>query len=330
MKEMLLEPRWDSTEFSLAQSRTKNTILQGEAQPRVVASLLFNKLLYGKDNIFGYNARGTKESIDKITMNDLKSYYANNFSPSVTRVLVAGNVTQEQILAALRPLETEWKPKEVALNSYPLPQSPEKSQIYFVDVPGSRQSVIYAGYVALSRSDPDYVKADFVNYKLGGAFSSILNMILREEKGYTYGASSFFQEMKAKAPFIAATSVRTDATFESLKIMKDEMEKYRNGVSAEDLQFIKNAINLANALRFETNGALVGMLSTISKYGLPDDYIKQDESVVTNMTIEEHKAITDKYIDPNKMYYVVVGDAATQLKPLEKLGLGKPELVKPE
>jgi zinc protease len=184
--------------------------------------------------------------------------------------------------------------------------------------------------VALSRSDPDYVKADFVNYKLGGAFSSILNMILREEKGYTYGASSFFQEMKAKAPFIAATSVRTDATFESLKIMKDEMEKYRNGVSAEDLQFIKNAINLANALRFETNGALVGMLSTISKYGLPNDYIKQDESVVTNMTIEEHKTITDKYIDPNKMYYVVVGDAATQLKPLEKLGLGKPELVKPE
>jgi zinc protease len=112
--------------------------------------------------------------------------------------------------------------------------------------------------------------------------------------------------------------------------MKDEMEKYRNGVSAEDLQFIKNAINLANALRFETNGALVGMLSTISKYGLPDDYIKQEENVVTNMTIEEHKAITDKYIDPNKMYYVVVGDAATQLKPLEKLGFGKPELVKPE
>lgn len=330
MKEILLEPRWDSTEFSLAQSRTKNAILQGEAQPRVVASLLFSKLLYGKDNIFGYNSRGTKESIDKITLTDLKNYYDNNFSPSAARVLVAGNVTQEQVLAALKPLETEWKPKEVTLNSYPIPQEPSKSQIYFVDVPGSRQSVIYVGYLALTRNNPDYVKADFVNYRLGGAFSSILNMILREEKGYTYGASSFFQEMKAKAPFVAATSVRTDATFESVKIIKDEMAKYRNGVDETELQFIKNAMNLSNALRFETNGALVGMLSTMSKYGLPEDYIKEDEKVITNMTIEDHKAITDKYIDPDKMYYVIVGDAATQVKQLEKIGFGKPILVKPE
>jgi zinc protease len=134
--------------------------------------------------------------------------------------------------------------------------------------------------------------------------------------------------MKTNAPFIAATSVRTDATFESLKIMKDEMAKYRNGVSEEDLQFIKNAMNLSNALRFETNGALVGMLSTMSKYGFPDDFIKQDENVITNMTVAEHKAITDKYINPDKMIYVIVGDATTQVKPLEKLGFGKPVLVK--
>ena len=329
LKEILLEPRWDTTEFTLAQSRTLNNIIQSEAQPRIVASLLFNKLLYGTDNIFGYNSRGTKESIGKITMSDLKNYYDNNFSPSSSRILVAGNVTKDQVLTALKPLETEWKPKEVKLNTYPTPTSPEKSQIYFVDIPGSRQSIIYVGYLALSRNDPDYVKADFVNYKLGGAFSSILNMILREEKGYTYGASSFFQEMKVKAPFIAATSVRTDATFESLKIIKDEMGKYRNGVNEKDLQFIKNAMILSNALRYETNGSLVGMLATMSKYGLPDDFIKEEENVIKNMTIEDHKTITDKYIDPDKMYYVIVGDAATQLKPLEKIGFGKPILVKP-
>jgi zinc protease len=329
LKEILLEPRWDTTEFSLAQSRTLNNIIQSEAQPRIVASLLFNKLLYGTDNIFGYNSRGTKESIGKITMSDLKNYYDNNFSPSSSRILVAGNVTKDQVLTALKPLETEWKPKEVKLNTYPTPTSPEKSQIYFVDIPGSRQSIIYVGYLALSRNDPDYVKADFVNYKLGGAFSSILNMILREEKGYTYGASSFFQEMKVKAPFIAATSVRTDATFESVKIIKDEMGKYRDGVNEKDLQFIKNAMILSNALRYETNGSLVGMLATMSKYGLPDDFIKEEENVIKNMTIEDHKTITDKYIDPDKMYYVIVGDAATQLKPLEKIGFGKPVLVKP-
>ena len=138
-----------------------------------------------------------------------------------------------------------------------------------------------------------------------------------------------FQEMKTRAPFVTATSVRSDATFESLKIIRDEMEKYRNGISEEDLQFIKNAMVFSNALRFETNGSLVGMLSTMAKYGLPADYIKQEENVIKGMTVEEHKAITNKYIVPDKMYYVIVGDAATQMKPLEKIGFGKPVLVKP-
>ena len=329
LKEIILEPRWDTAEFRMAQTRTKNSIIQAEAQPQSIASMLFGKLLFGTDNIFGYSTRGTRESIERITLSDLKNYYDKNFSPGVTKILVAGNVSKEQVLSALKPFENEWKAKEVILNSYPVPPDPEKSRIYFVDIPGSRQSVIFTGYLALSRSDPDYVKADFVNYRLGGAFTSILNQILREEKGFTYGASSSFQEMKVKAPFVAASSVRSDATFESVKIIRDEMEKYRNGINEKDLQFIKNCMILSNALRFETNGSLVGMLSTISKYGLPDDYIKKEETVINYMTIEEHKAITDKYIVPDKMYYVIVGDAATQLKPLEKIGFGKPVLVKP-
>jgi zinc protease len=329
LKEIILEPRWDTAEFRMAQTRTRNSIIQAEAQPRSVANLLFNKLLYGTDNIFGFSTRGTKESIVKIKMDDLKNYYEQNLSPKVTKVLVAGNVSKEQVLAALKPIENEWKSKDVSVSTYPVPAGPEKSQIYFVDIPGSRQSVINAGYLALSRNDPDFVKADFVNYRLGGAFTSILNQILREEKGFTYGASSYFQEMKTKAPFIIGTSVVSKSTFESVKIIKDEMEKYRNGINEKDLQFIKNCMILSNALRFETNDALVGMLSSISKYGFPDDYIMKEENVIKNMTIEDHKAITDKYIRPDKMYYVIVGDAATQLKPLEKIGFGKPVLVKP-
>jgi len=329
MKEILLEPRWDSAEFVMAQSRTKNSIIQAEAQPRSVGNQVFNRLLYGTDNIFGFNTRGTRESIDKITLDDLKGYYSNNFSPTVTKINIAGNVSMEQALAALKSLETGWKSKDVSLNNYAVPADPEKSQICFVDIPGSRQSVIFIGYLALTRDNPDYVKADFVNYRLGGAFTSIFNQILREEKGFTYGASSYFQEMKMKAPFVASTSVRSDATFESVKIFRDEMEKYRNGVTENDLQFIKNCMILSNALRFETNGSLAGMLSTMSKYGLPDDYIKNEEDVIRGMTVEEHKAITNKYIVPGKMYYVIVGDASTQLKPLEKIGFGKPVLIKP-
>ncbi len=328
MKEILLEPRWDSTEYAIAQTRTKNSIIQSEAQPRSVAAMMFYRLLYGKDNIFGYNTRGTKESINKITMEDLRKYYEDNFSPSVTKIQVAGNVSKEQVLEALRPLETSWKSKNVILNNYPVPADPDRSQIYFVDIPGSRQSVIYIGYLALSRDNPDFVKADFINYRLGGAFTSILNQILREEKGYTYGASSYFQEMKTKAPFIAASQVRSDATSESVDIFKTEMEKFRSGLSDTDLQFVKDCMIRSNALRFETNWALLGMLTTMSKYGLPDDYIKEDELVIKNITADEAKAVIDKYIIPEKMVYVVVGDAATQLKPLEKTGFGKPVLIK--
>ncbi len=329
VREILLEPRWDSAEFAMAHIRARNSILQAEAQPRSVARLQFSQLLYGPDLIFGYNADGTRESIDKITLDDLKSYYANNFSPNVTTIHVVGNVSKEKVLKALRPLERDWKPKEVMVNSFLSPANPEKSQIYFVDIPGSRQSVIVIGYLALTRDDPDFVKADFINYRLGGAFTSIFNQILREEKGYTYGASSYFQEMKNKAPFIASTSVRSDATFETVKIFREEMEKYRNGISEEDLLFTKNCMILSNALRFETNGSLASMLTTMSKYGFPDDYIKNEERTIAGMTLEDHRAIAEKYIMPDKMYWVVVGDAATQMEPLEKIGFGKPVLIKP-
>jgi zinc protease len=290
--------------------------------------MLFYKLLYGTNNIFGYNTLGTRESIDKIQLNDLKTYYENNFSPSVTKIQVAGNVSQEEVLTALRSLEEKWKSKEITKKSYPVPANPEKSQIYFVDIPGSRQSVIYIGYLSITRDNPDYPKADFINYRLGGAFTSIFNQILREQKGFTYGASSSFQEMKTVAPFVASTSVRSDATLETLEIFKNEMEKYRQGISAEDLQFIKNSMIRSNALRFETNGSLVGMLATMAKYNLPENYIKNEEEMMQKMTIEDHKVITGKYIDPEKMYYVIVGDAATQLKQVEKAGLGKAILVK--
>lgn len=328
MTEILLQPRWDSTEFAMALTRTKNRIIQAEAQPRSVANQLFFKLLYGKDHIFGYNSSGTRESIDKIKLDDLKAFYDKNFSPSVTKIQIVGNISQEQALAALKPLETEWKAKDVTINSFPIPSNPEKSQIYFVDIPGSRQSVIFIGYLAISRENPDYVRTDFINYRLGGAFTSIFNQILREQKGFTYGASSSFMEQKVISPFIASTSVRSDATFETVKIFKEEMEKYRDGISEVDLQFIKNCMILSNALRFETNESLAGMLFTMSKYGFPDDYIKSEENIIKNITLEEHKAITEKYIVPNKMFYVVVGDASTQLIPLEKIGFGKPILVK--
>jgi len=327
LTEMILEPRWDSTEFVLAKTRTRNKIFQSEAEPSRVANLTFNKLIYGSVHIFGYNSAGTKESIEKMTLDDLRNWYENNISPSAARIHIAGNITREQANEALHPLETAWKPKEVILKDYPAPPAPEKSRIYFVDIPGSQQSVIYIGYPAITRDNPDYIRTEFINYRLGGAFTSILNQILREQKGFTYGARSMFQGLKSLAPFVATASVRSDATLESVSIFKNEMEKYRNGISAEEVEFIRNAMIRSNALRFETNQALVEMLSTMSKYGLSEDYISKEEEIIRQITPEDHKSVVQKYIVPDRMYYLVVGDAATQLKPLEAVGFGKPVLM---
>ena len=122
--------------------------------------------------------------------------------------------------------------------------------------------------------------------------------------------------------------VRTNSTLESVTIFKTEMEKYRENQPQEYIDFTKDALIKSNALRFETIGNLLGMLGTMSSYGLPADYIKQEEAYVQNLTPEKQLEIVKKYIDPSKMYYVVAGDAETQLKELEKAGLGKPVLVK--
>jgi zinc protease len=225
-------------------------------------------------------------------------------------------------------LGPKWIKHEVKKHEFVLPPAINNPQVYFVDIPGSKQSVIYVGYLALTRNNPDFVKANFTNYRLGGSFTSILNQILREERGFTYGAFSYFREQKVLAPFIISTSVRSDATFESLQIIKSEMEKYREGITEQDVQATKDYMIKSNALRLETIESQVSMLRTLSKYGFSDDYIKQEEAIVKNMTLEDDKNIALKYFSPDKMIFLVVGDAATQLKPLERIGFGKPILIK--
>ena len=210
---------------------------------------------------------------------------------------------------------------------FEIPENPDAPAIYFVDVPDAKQSVIQIGNLSPVRTNPDYDAIQTMNYKLGGSFSGVLNMILREEKGFTYGARSGFSGNNLYGTFQASSSVRSNSTLESMEIFKGEMLKYREGISAEDLAFTKNALMKSNARQFETMYSRLGMLEDISTYGLPFDYITKQQEVTGAMTLEQHKQLAQKYIQPDKMYYVVVGDAATQLEPLKSLGLGNPVLV---
>ncbi len=191
-----------------------------------------------------------------------------------------------------------------------------------------QNSLLYnIGGPSIPRSDPDFYAATVANYKLGGSFNGIFNLILREEKGFTYGARSGFSGGKNVGSFTASSRVRTNSTLESVTIFKTEMEKYREAIPQEYVDFTKAALMKGNALRFETLGSLLGMINNISTYNLPFDYIKQEEAFVKELTPEKILEYSNKYIDPSRMYYVVAGDAATQLKELKKLGFGEPVLL---
>jgi len=326
-EEILLQPRWDAEAFALAKSRIINTLKRNAANPSYLSSSTLNKLMFG-DNILAIDASGTEASVTAITMDDLKEYYNKYFSPSIAKFIVVGNVDQAKVKAALADLNQKWPAKTVVIPDIKVPAAPLKSQIYFVDVPGAKQSVISIGAPSIPRSHPDFYPATVANYKLGGSFNGVLNLILREDKGFTYGARSGFSGAKNYGSFVSTSMVRTNSTLESVTIFKTEMEKYQKSVPQEYIDFTKSSLLKGNALRFETLGSLLGMLNTMSSYNLPADYIKQEESFVKGLTVEKELALAKKYIDPSKMYYVVVGDAATQLKDLEKVGLGTPILVK--
>jgi zinc protease len=327
VQEMLLEPRWDTVQFALAKSRIINGLKRSAASPDYLATKTLNKLMFG-ENILAVDATGTEESAASITINDLKDYYNKYISPSIARFLIVGDIDSARIKSALADLSQKWQPKDVIIPEIKVPGAPEKSKIFFVDVPDAKQSVIAIGAPSIARTDPEFYPATVVNYKLGGSFNGIFNLILREEKGFTYGARSNFSGAKNYGTFIATSRVRTNSTLESVTIFKTEMEKYQTTIPQEYIDFTKSALLKANALRFETLGSLLGMLNTMTAYNLPNDYIKKEEAFVTGLTVDKELGLAKKYIDPSRMYYVVVGDAKTQLKDLEKVGLGKPILVK--
>lgn len=326
--EILLEPRWDKKEFDLLKQSTISRIQRSKANPNSIAANEFAKLLYGDKNILAYNNSGTEDSVKGITILDLQNYYNTNLTPKLTYMHVAGAITETDVIKSLEIINTNWESKVVVIPELATPLYPETSKVYFYNVPGAKQSVIRFGYPALKTIDKDYYAATVMNYRLGGgSFASQLTQELREGKGYTYGIRSGFSGSANKGEFIISSGVRTNVTFESASLVKQILEDYGKNYNANDLEITKGFTIKSNARAFETLGAKLNMLTNISNYGFNDDYAKQREIIVRNLTVEAIKTLTKNYIKPNQMIYLIVGDAATQLDKLEGLGFGKPVLL---
>ncbi len=328
VEEILLEPRWDVKEFDLVKQSTISQIRQQEANPNAIAQNEFDKLIYGKNNIRSQNILGTIESVNSITIDDLKAFYNKNLSPSVARMHVVGALGKKEITTPLNSLNKKWESKKVVIPEYETPKPPTASKVYFYDVPDAKQTVISFGYPALAVTDKDFYPATIMNYILGGGgFASQLTQQLREGKGYTYGIRSGFSGTRSPGTFAVTSGVRTNVTLESAQLVKEILDNYGKNYSDKDLETTKGFLIKSNARAFETAGAKLNMLDNISKYGFKYDYVKDREAIVKATTVEDIRNLSKKYLDSDKFIWLFVGDAKTQLPRLKELGFGGPILL---
>lgn len=328
VKEMLLSPRWDEKEFTLAKQSTLSTIAQQKANPNNIADNAFAALLYGEDHIFSLNPMGNESTLSNITMDDLKAYYAKYIAPNLTHVHVVGAVSSETVIETMKGWVEGWPKKAVNLPELKVANTPETSKVYFYDVPGAKQSVLRFGYLAMAETDEDFYPATVMNYKLGGGgFASRLTQSLREGKGYTYGIRSAFSGSDIPGPFIIGSGVRTNVTFESAALVKDILTLYPDTFSEEDLVNTKSFFLKSAARQFETANAKLSLLQKMSRYGWQADIVQTRQNIVQDITIEDIQQLATTYANPEKMIWLVVGDAKTQLPRLTELGFGEPILL---
>lgn len=328
MEEMLLEPRWDKTELELVKKSTESRLLQQAGNPNAIAGNVFNELLYGEEDIRSQNQLGTVESVDALTMEDLKEHYARSVNPAKARLNVVGAIDQASVEKSLVSLNKRWEGKESSDTKLADPIPLQNQAVYFYDVPDAKQSIIMLGYMALAETDADYYPATVMNYILGGGgFASRLTQVLRVDKGYTYGIRSGFSGSAHKGAFRISTSVQSKITLEAAQSIVEIMEVYGETYSETDLATTKGYLIKSNARSFESSWAKLYLLDVCSAYGWSSDYVRDHEEVVANMTIEQIQELSREYLDLSSMVWVVVGDAKTQKDRLEELGMGEVVLL---
>ncbi|MEQ9405922.1 MAG: pitrilysin family protein [Cyclobacteriaceae bacterium] len=328
ISEILLEPRWDEKEFERILNQTINGIQQRQANPNAIAQAVMAKKLYGEDHILGHPTRGYEDVVAGITIDDMKAFYENNFAPNISNFHIAGKISQADAIKSLNRLASEWNKKEVTIPTYEAPATPDQPRVFFVDVPQAKQSVISMSRLTVPSDDPTFDKITVANRRLGNGSFGRLFQILREEKQFTYGASSFPQRSVYElGSFTASSSVKTSVTKDALDTFKEIFGTYADTYTAEDLEKTQVSMIKQNARNFETLGSLLGILQNVSTYGLSEDYIDKMQKVVTNSTIESIQETSREFFDLNNYTFVIVGDKATQFDQLKVDGPGDPVLV---
>jgi zinc protease len=298
-----------------------------------MALRIFPGLLYGRGHPYGnpMTGSGTTESIEKMTREDLAKFHQTWFRPNNAAIVVVGDTTLAEIAPKLEGLLAGWKQGDVPKKEIRNVSLPSKSIVYLIDKPGAPQSVIIVGNVATPKASPEAIAIQAMNDGLGGMFSSRLNLNLREDKHWSYGASSSLVDAKGQRPFTAVVSVQSDKTKES---MAEILREFRGIVgedplTAKDLKYIQSYELLALPGSRETLNAVGKSIIDLVQFGLPDDYYETYARKVRSLDTNDVHNAAKIVIHPDRLIWVVVGDRAKIEREVNKLGLGELRFLSP-
>lgn len=323
LEEILMHPRFSEEDFKRVKKQVLESIKDQKTNPALIASKAFANVMYG-NTVLGRFYTGTYQTVDAIKLEDVRSFYTRFYSPNITNVVVVGDISIDDAFSKLQFL-SKWENKNVSLpeiTGFPKYQGP---QILLIDKPAAPQSQIRIGHLGYKF---DYngmlFMSNVMNFALGGNFSSRINMNLREDKGFTYGARSFYSGSEYPGTFQAAASVRTSATDSAVVEFMKEIKNYReNGITEKELEFTKSAILLNDILSYESSWQKGTFLENIVRYDLPTDFISQQEDIVKAMTKADIDKIARENLRMEEMVILIVGNSYVVKKRLEKLGYGK-------
>lgn len=322
--DVLLNPTFPQKEFDRLKKQRLTSLLQQKDQPVTIASLASNHILYGAQHPYGNNATGTEASLNAMSTDDLVQFYSTYYRSNNATLIVVGDVKLKEITQRLEKAFENWKPGTIPPMTIPSAPIVDRRRVYLIDKPGAAQSEIRIGYPAAARNSPDFFPIMLMNRALGGQFTSRLNLNLREKHGFTYGARSSFSFNKYPGPFVAGAGVTTAKTDSSIREFLYEIDKtHEEGISEDELAFVKRGLTGFFALSFETPAQIAGALQNIVLYKLPENYYETYLQNIDKVSLAEVRQASKKYLDSSKMAVVVVGDLKIVRDGIEKLGVGE-------
>ncbi len=329
--DVILNPSFPEADFDRQKKRQLAGIQREKADPVSVAMRVMPALVYGKGHPYGFpmSGSGSEADLAKITRADLVQFHEKWFHPNNATLVIVGDATLADMGPRLEKLFSQWKPAKVPSKNIGTVNAPQKSSVYLIDRPGAQQTMIVTGNIAPPKNNPQEVAIGVMNDVLGGTFSSRLNMNLREDKHWSYGAHATLPPAVGQRALIAYAPVQTDKTKESMAEMSKEMRGIVGDkpITADEMKMAQDAETLKLPGSYETMDAVGGSIRNIVQFGLPEDYYEKYAGRVMALKSSDVKDAAEVVVHPNSLVWVVVGDRGKIESGVRELGIGDVQVI---